>query len=252
MFLVAIVLPSYAQNSIGVSPLGVNHPLPSFGFEFGVGQNSQSGTYFKNYTGGTGTGWSGSLFLELPITNDVDIGLKAGYERKNITSSFTENESGTIVTNSQVDTSVQIPVNSAGMVTASFIHLEPLVQYQILHSNFFVQLGMGISSIASSNRSQTKTIANNSITLSNGTTINNLDFTNGSNAESVQNREIPGESGLRGSGIVTAGYNIIWENPAFYQMLTYEYPFSNIGSENSSNWRISTIYGSIAMKFNLQ
>ena len=252
MFLVAIVLPSYAQNSIGVPPSVVNHPLPSFGFEFGVGQNSQQGSFYSGFTGGTGSGWSGSLFFELPITNDFDIGLKAGYDRKNITSSFSENESGTIVTNSQVDTSVQIPVNRAGMVTASFIRFEPFVQYQILHSNFFVQLGMGISSITSSNISQTKTIANNSITLPNGTTINNLDFTNGSNAESVQNGEIPGESGLRGSGIVTAGYNIIIGKSSLLPMLTYEYPFSNIGSENSSNWRISTIYGSIAMKFNLQ
>jgi hypothetical protein len=256
LFVIAYNEAGFAQNSIGVPPLVVEHPSPAFGFEFGEGHNSQSGTMEcdcgTTFTGGNGTGWFASAFFELPIGNDFNIGLKAGYDRENVSTSTPTNDIVTvhIPNNYQPDTTI-LAVNRNTTLNLAFFHFEPFIQYQILHTDFFIQLGAGISILSSNQFSETRTLGSNSITLSNGTTINNLTFMNGSNTETIQGGSIGGIMSPQFSGLFSAGYNFRFGIVSIAPMVNYDYPFSTNSSSNGNNWKISTISGSIAMKFNL-
>jgi hypothetical protein len=250
LLLLSYSLPSFAQTSIGVPPLTIQHPQPSIGFEFGVGQNSQSGT--SSFSSGKGTGWSGAAFFELPIGNDFNVGVKAGYARENTSTTTPGNEIVVVENpnNYQTET-VNASVNRIAIFNISFFHFDPFIQYQILHSDFFIQVGAGISDLTSSQLSQMRTMASNSITLSDGTTINNPTFTNGARSETIQNGSISDIVNPQTSGLLSAGYNFRFGIISIAPMVNYDYPFSTNSSSNGNNWKISTISGSIAMKFNL-
>jgi hypothetical protein len=249
LLLLSHTLPSFAQTSVGVSPLVVEHTQPSIGFEFGVGQNSQSGT--SSFSDGKGTGWSGSAFFELPVGNDFNVGMKAGYDRENTSSTTPENET-VVLRTSDGTQAANISDNRIAVLNISFLHFAPFIQYQVLHSDFFVQAGAGISVLLSSNITQTRQLPSNStVTFSNGQTINNLTFTNGTTSESIQNGSIAAITNPQFSGQLSAGYNFRFGMVSIAPMVNYDYPFSSNSNPNGSNWKISTISGSIAMKFNL-
>jgi hypothetical protein len=249
--------PSFAQNSVGAPPLVVEHPQPSFGFEVGVGQNTQQGTMTcdcgSSFTGGKGTGWSGSGFYELPVAQDFFAGIKVGFVRENTSTTVPSNDEVIVVQSNsgQLDTAA-IQDNRVASVTLSFLRFAPYIQYQILHSGFFVQAGVGISVLLSSNFTQTRQLPSNSvITFSNGQTYNNLTFTNGTTSETIQSGSFGDITNPQFSGLLSAGYDFRFGVVSIAPIVNYDYPFSTNSSPNGSNWKISTISGSIAMKFNL-
>jgi hypothetical protein len=260
LLLIAYNKSCIAQSSVGVPPLVIEHPRPSFGFEAGVGQNSQSGTMEcecgSTFTGGKGNGWSASGFFELPVGNDFNVGLKAGYDRENTSTTTPANEVVIImIPNSNNSETTTLPVNQNATLNIAFFHFDPFIQYQVLHSDFFVQLGAGISILSSSQFSQTRTMTSNSANMG-GTTNNSVTFANGSTTEAIEGGSIGGITSPQFSGIISAGYNFRFGMTSIAPMLNYDYPFSINSSPTTSfpggnNWKISTISGSIAMKFNL-
>jgi len=110
-------------------------PGPSIGIEGGLGQYTQVGWMVSSYghlsPNGNGTGFTGSLFFDLPISRDFYAGLKAGLDF--------------------VNTPPRTPPGfdiSTGVVDAeklTLLKFEPYIQYQILHSSLFIQGGVGIS-----------------------------------------------------------------------------------------------------------
>jgi hypothetical protein len=250
LLLLSYTLPSFAQPSVGVRPLTIEHPQPSFGFELGVGQNSLSGT--SSFSGGKGTGWSGSTFFELPIGNDFNVGLNAGYDRENTSTTTPENENIVVVipNNNQAETA-NVSDNRIAVFNISFFHFDPFIQYQVLHSDFFIQVGAGISVLSSNQLTQTRELTNRTITLANGTTTNNVTFANGTTSETIQDGSIAGITNPQFSGLLSAGYNFRFGMVSIAPMINYDYPFTTNTSPNGNNWKISTISSSIAMKFNL-
>jgi hypothetical protein len=253
--LLSYALPSLAQTSVGVPPLVIDHPQPSFGFEFGVGQNTQLGTMTcdcgSSFTGGKGTGWSGSAFYELPVAQDFFAGIKVGFVRENTSITVPSNDIVVVglPNSSQLDTTA-VQDNRVASVTLSFLRFAPYIQYQILHSGFFVQVGAGISVLLSSNFTQTRQLTGNSVTF-NGQTYNNLTFLNGTTSETIQSGSFGSIANPQFSGLLSAGYNFRFGIVSVAPMVNYDYPFSTNNSPNETNWKISTISGSIGMKFNL-
>ncbi len=154
--------------------VGVLKPPPaqgrSFGIDFGLSRNTQQGSFScpcgAMFASGSGNGFSGSMYFELPAGSDLSVGLKAGFDQKSTTNTQLTSEN-VIIETPQGDTSpVSLSVNRVGTVTLSFLQLEPFAQYQVLHTNFFVQLGAGVSMLASSSLSQKREMTSGSITLS--------------------------------------------------------------------------------------
>jgi hypothetical protein len=239
-------LASFAQTSVGVPPLIGEHPQPAFGFEVGVGQNSQSGTMEcdcgTTFTGGSGTGWSSSAFYELPIGNDFNVGIKAGFNREN-TSTITPSTEVVVarLSGSSQDTTLPIQGSRTGSVTLTILQFEPFAQYQILNSNFFLQVGAGISVLLRNDFTQTRQLSSNSP----------YSFTNGTKSEAIQGGNIGGITSPQFSGLLSAGYNFRFGTISIAPMVNYDYPFSTNSSAGGNNWKISTVSGLIAMKFNL-
>ena len=157
--LVSYTLPAVAQTeaprSVGVPPVVHEQPLgfgqSMFGVEFGVGQNMQLGTFTcpcgEAFNGGKGNGWDVSAFFELPIIPDFFAGFKAGLDRKNTRSSYPTTENVIIETSSGDTSPVTLPIHLTGSLTLTLLSFEPFIQYQILSTNFFVQVGAGISAL---------------------------------------------------------------------------------------------------------
>lgn len=241
-------------QGIGVEPTKPEvTPSPRFGIEFGIGQDEQHGSFLcpcgDEFSGGTGRGFSGSAFFELPIGLDFFAGLSAGFDQKHTTTSRPENEIVIVESGSgNLDTAI-LPINRTGTVTLSLVRFEPFIQYQILRSNFFVQVGAGVSVVTSSNLLQTRAMTSSSITLPDGSQINNLTFANGNRSENIQDGAIDGINTLEFSALLSAGYTFVFAKSFLAPMVTYDYPFSNIGSQNSSDWKISSLYASLALGF---
>ncbi len=241
--LVSNVLPGLAQTSVGIPPLIVQHPQPLMGFEFGVGQNSQSGTMMCNcgstFNNGKGTGWSGSVFFQLPVGNDFNVGMKAGYDRENTSTTTAENEVA-VVESADSNQAVNLSDSRIASVNISFLQFDPFIQYQVLHSDFFVQLGAGVSVPLSSNLTQTRQLPSNSP----------YTFPTGTNSETIESGSFGGITTPQFSGLLSAGYNFHVGAIVFAPAVAYNYPFSTNNSVNGNNWKISTIAGSVALKFN--
>ncbi len=237
---------SVAQNSIGVPPLGDHHPVPSFGFEFGVGQNSRSGTMVcvcgSAFSGGKGTGLSGSAFFELPAGNDLNIGLKTGYVRENTLTTTPTNEIVVVHhSGAPQDTALLLQESTTGALLLTFLQFEPFVQYRLFKSNFFVQVGAGISVLLSNDLTETRQLPITSSYL----------FGNGTNSETIQGGHVAEITNPQFSGLLSAGYNFRFGIATIAPIVTYNYPFSTGSNQNGNDWKISTIYGSLALKFNL-
>ncbi len=255
-------LPAVAQtgapNSTGVppvvpkQPLGVEHSI--IGIQFGVGQNSQEGTFMCDcgavFNGGKGMGWSESAFFEFPFAPDLFTGIKVGLDHKYTTTTSAVNELVEVVPpdGPKIDT-VMLPTNRTGNLTMTLLSFKPFIQYQVLHSNFFVQVGAGISALTSSNFTQTRTMTTSSVTLPDGTTINNLTYPDGSRSDEIQYGALSNATSVLFSGRFSAGYNFIAGRMRLAPMVTYDYPFSKV--QSGENWKVASFYGSLALGFQL-
>jgi hypothetical protein len=131
-----IALTASAQDggvgSVKLTPL----PGPSIGIEGGLAQYIQNATIVctcgTSFSGNKGNELSGSIFSDLPISQNFDIGIKVGLDHVN----------------------TALNANDAS-VKLTLLKFEPYIQYQILRSPFFVQSGLGISNVISNSITQT-------------------------------------------------------------------------------------------------
>jgi hypothetical protein len=67
----------------------------------------------------------------------------------------------------------------------------------------------------------------------------------------VEDGEIPNVKKLRVSALMSAGWNIgIW-GFVIAPMVTYDLPLTTIRDQNADGWKISSLYGSVAIRFEL-
>ncbi len=245
---------SYAQHSVGV-PKPKTGPIA--GIELSLAKHTQQGTYGcdcgAQFSGGTGSSFSGSAFLELPVIPDVFAGLKMGLDQKNVSSSYLINELVMVVapgSEESPDTTSML-INRTGTMSLSSFRFEPFVQYQVFSSSLFIQLGAGISIVTASNFTQTRELKTTSLLLPDGTRLNNMTFTNGTRFEEVENGAISGLNNPEFSGLVSAGYNFNIGRSQLSPVVTYEYPFSTISPKYSGAWKISSLYGALDLAVRL-
>ncbi|SRR5581483_11388606 len=235
---------------------GPGAPPPMAGVEVGFGNHTEQGQIDcncgANFTGGTGTGLLGSIFFELPLDYEWAIGLKGGIDFKNLSTSATVYENVVVLPpdQSQTDT-FPMYVTRNGKVKATYLNLAPYAQYQFFRMGPFLQAGIDVGFLLASSLTQSRQLITTSATLSNGTTVDNLTFTNGTLSEDVPQTST-GFTGLRLGVLLSAGYNIqVSERSVFAPLLTYDFPITTSGNTGGSAWKIGSLYGSVELKFKL-
>ncbi|MDP4242018.1 MAG: hypothetical protein Q8921_04685 [Bacteroidota bacterium] len=221
------------------------------GLEFGIGRHMQSGA-IKDSCGcipgnGTGTGFTGALFFEMPMFSGVRAGMKARLDYKKTSSSGIFQDS---VVFQSPDNAGRIPIEHTLDVSAGYLTLSPYLGYKLPGLGLFFQLGASVSDLVSSELTETRAITTSTVTM-NGTTYNNISLPDGSRKETTANGDIADASQLRVAAFISAGYEIPISRSILAPMITYDAPLTNVRSLNASGWKISSVYGTIALKFGL-
>lgn len=196
---------------------------PSIGIEGGLGQYTQVGWMVTpsghRSPNGNGTGFTGSLFFDLPISRDFFVGLKAGLDF--------------------VNTPPRTPPGfdiSSGVVESeklTLLKFEPYIQYQIVHSPVFIQVGVGISDPLSIGLTEVVPFH----TSSNGVTSETFQGTNNNKS-------------LLFSGLISLGYNFNVSSFTIAPIVTYDH-FINVNQINDYNWNFNSFKYALGVKYNL-
>ena len=214
----------------------------SSGIEAGVAQNTQQGTLTcscgSHYSGGDGIGWEFNGFVQLPVSRNFSLGLKTGFDRKVIKSGIGERSIDTMVYNSGGrDTVIEIDDNVSYQVSESFFRFQPFIQNNI--GNLFIQVGAGVAVLLSNNYSELRQLKY---------APSNLTFTNGTTTETVGSGTLDDLNTWQLSAFGSIGYTFSFGAIGMAPEVTYEVPISN-ASSFSTTWKISSIYGGIAIIF---
>jgi hypothetical protein len=236
---------------------GPGAPPPMVGIEIGLGQHTEQGNLAcdcgANFSGGTGTGLLGNLLFELPLDYDWAIGVKAGIDFKNFSTTGIVNDVVIVepANTSQYDT-VSMNISRVGTIKATYLSFAPYVQYQFFRMGPFVQAGVDFGILIANNLTQDRQLIQNYVTPAGQPTIYNLTFTNGTNEEVIQNGTQTAVNTLRIGLLLSAGYNIaVSERSVFAPLLTYDFPVTSTGNTTLSNWKIGSLYFSGELKFRL-
>ncbi len=257
----AIVLLSVTVASVGNAQM--KRPADEdqsfkFGIEAGNGWHKQLGEFSGPCgcaleEGATGSGFVGSLLVELPSVSSFTFGLKAGIDYKNATGSRQQAESVVIINPSTIDTGyvlAGIPIAEVGTYKLTYLFAAPYVQYRIISEGAFIQIGPSLSILAASHFVQTREMP---ATVSvQGQTIYNPRFGNsGTSSEVVEDGAIPNVSSLRVSALLSTGWNIPLWGITLAPMVTYDLPLTTVRDQNASGWKVSSLYATVALKFGL-
>jgi hypothetical protein len=236
---------------------GPGAPPPMVGIEIGLGQHTEQGNLAcdcgANFSGGTGTGLLGNLLFELPLDYDWAIGVKAGIDFKNFSTTGVVNDVVIVepANSSQYDT-VSMNISRVGTIKATYLSFAPYVQYQFFRMGPFVQAGVDFGILIANNLTQDRQLIQNYVTPAGQPTIYNLTFTNGTNEEVIQDGTQTAVNTLRIGLLLSAGYNIaVSERSVFAPLLTYDFPVTSTGNTTLSNWKIGSLYFSGELKFRL-
>jgi hypothetical protein len=243
---------------------GPGAPPPMVGVELGFGNHQQQGMFQAackcEFDQGTGTGFMGSLMFELPLSYEWVVGFKGGIDFKNTTGTVAVNDVATIQfqKNDSVATGV-IGFNRIGVNKITYLSLTPFVQYQFFRLGPFVQVGVDVELAMSSHFTHTRELTTSNVTEydANGNvvgTLNNVRFTNGTMDETLQDGTITDLNSLQLGALLTVGYDIsLNERSVVAPMISYEFPFTlmRANGDLANNWKISTLYASIGLKYKL-
>jgi hypothetical protein len=225
--------------------------------ELALGKHSQQGTFKADcgctFENGDGTGFMGAAFFELPFDYQWAIGIKAGIDFKNTSSTVSLTESAIIQgsVSGTADTVAQMPLNRISTVSMTFLNFQPYVQYQFFRMGPFVQAGLQAGFLMANHFTQQRELTQTSITI-NGKTSNNLRFQNGTIDETINDSTIADVNKLRLGLVFSAGYNIqISERSVLAPLLTYDFPLTAVRSTNASGWKLGSLYASAELKFRL-
>ncbi|MDP4286920.1 MAG: hypothetical protein Q8922_03200 [Bacteroidota bacterium] len=226
------------------------------GFEFGVGRDTQSGEVDAacgcSFADGSGTGFRGAVSYEAPLFFGIRGGVKSGLEFKRTHGSIAITEPAIIqASGSGTDTVMQMPINRVLDVSITYITFMPYLSYFIPGIPLFLQLGTTVSDLQSSTFKETRQLATTSLTV-NGHTIPDMRFQNGATTETLSDGPIQDANKLRVAAQMSIGYYVVDVfGFGVAPMVTYDLPLSTVRDVTATNWKISSIYGTVMLKFGL-
>ena len=241
---------------------GPGAPPPMIGIELGLGSHMQSGTFQAicqcEFASGSGNGFLGGLLFELPVSYEWTFGFGIKFDFKNFTTSRVIHDTA-VITYVEKDSIASGPFGFTriGSVKETFLVLAPFIRYEFFRNGPFVQAGPGIGFLLSSNFTHTRELNSSTITLDNGQVITNVRFENGTRSETLESGKIINAATARISALVTAGWDIpVGDNAVIAPMITYDFPFTTVrpnfvGINGAADWKISTLYFSIGLKYKL-
>ena len=239
---------------VGMSPA----VRAQIGFEFGVGHDTQIGDVNTacgcTFPDGSGTGFMSAVSYEVPLFIGIRGGVKTGIEVKKTQGSVSVMESAIIqgAQSGLIDTVAQVPMKRTLDVSLTYATVTTYMSYTIPGIGLFVQVGTAVSDLRSSTFTQKRELASTSYSVG-GHTLNNMRFQNGSSAETVEDGPVPNANTLRVAAMFSTGYEIDLVPLGFgiAAMVTYDTPLTTVQSTSGSNWMISSLYGTVAVKFGL-
>jgi hypothetical protein len=242
---------------------GPGAPPPMAGIQVGIGQHAQQGTFQGNcdctFENGTGAGFLGMGLFELPLDYEWAVGIMIGPDFKKFSTTTVVSEVGVVnyIKNNQnvVDSTSFLKLDRTSNVKTTYLAFLPYVQYQFFRMGPFLQGGLNVGYLMSSNYTQTRDLIDDKLTLPgpNGATVENLRFSNGTKSETLQNEDpIAGVNKIRLAVVISAGYNLaVSERSVFSPLLSYDFPLTTIRNEKAANWKIGSLYASAVLKFKL-
>lgn len=242
---------------------GPGAPPPMIGVELGLGAHQQQGTYQAichcQFEGGSATGFLGGLLFELPLNYEWTIGLGAKLDFKGLNNTSLVGDTASLRLEGKQDSvlSGTVYLQRTGSVRETFLTLAPFVRYEFYRNGPFVQAGPGISFLLSSNFKHVRELLGSTLTLvdnaGNSAKYNNIHFENGTNTEELENHTIDNVKTLRLGLLLTVGYDIpVGDNSVIAPMLTYDLPLTTVRDNIlSKDWKISTIFFSVGLKYKL-
>jgi hypothetical protein len=246
-------LPGFAQT--GSPPISGSANSAYFGLEVGYGLHTEEGSFVCNcgnvFEDGEGKGFIASAFYEMELSRNFSAGLKVGFDFKNTTSTSTLFDTVIVQpggSKSNPDTAA-MSVQRTGVLNFTLLRFAPYLQYQVLNTELFVQIGTGISYVMSNKLTQSRSLIGDSVNLADGSTIHNLTFTNGTRSEAFEEAAIPNVPSILFSAIVSAGFGFGFGDFVISPIVTYDLPLSNY--QTNYNMKISSLYGSVGLKFKL-
>jgi hypothetical protein len=235
---------------------------PMFSIEAGFGQHVQGGTFDCDcgvtFSGQSANGFLANLMYELPLDYSWVIGLKGGIDFKGLKGSQLKNED-LVVTFADRGDSLTIregmSVERTDVVDLTYVGFTPFIKYQFSRVGPFVQMGPNIQFLVSSHILHRRELIA-PYTIDRGKPgepdLVPIKFNNGERFEILQDEELTTANGTRISLQVTGGWDFeLSEHSLISPMITYELPFTTVRDDLADNWKITSLYGSVAMKFRL-
>jgi hypothetical protein len=137
-------------------------------------------------------------------------------------------------------------------VKMTYLTVAPFVQYQFFRLGPFIQAGLGVSFLLSNHFTHQRELITTSVKLPDGSTVPNVRFENGTMDEILQDGPITNVNSLRLGALLGVGYDIsLSDRAVIAPMFTYDLPLNVIRSTLATNWKISSLFGSIELKYKL-
>jgi hypothetical protein len=247
---------------------GPGAPPPMIGVELGLGLHQQMGTFQAScnceFDNGSGSGFLAGLLFELPIDYEWTIGLGAKFDFKKYTQTTMVVDEATVTFNNGNNVeSGTLLMERDGSVKETFLTLAPFVRYELARNGPFVQIGPGVGFLIASDFTHNRVLTNTTITIYDSATQKSSQFTgvrfqNGTRQETLQTGKIVNAATTRISALATVGWNLsIDERAVIAPMITYDFPFTKVrpdspGGDGASNWKISSLYFSVGLKYKLE
>jgi hypothetical protein len=230
---------------------------PMFSIEGAFGQHVQSGSYDCDcgitFTGQSANGFLANLMYELPIDYSWVIGLKAGIDFKGLKGDELKNEKLVITWRPQGDSlSVKnSTTDRTAKVDLTYVGFTPFLKYQFARVGPFVQAGPNIQFLVSSHILHQRELLSGTVTDDQGKEYP-WRFNNNERFEVLQDEELTTANGMRMSIQLTGGWDFeLSDHSLIAPMVTYEFPLTTVRDDLANDWKITSIYGSVAIKFRI-
>jgi hypothetical protein len=234
---------------------------PMFSIEGGFGQHVQSGTFDcdcgATFEGQSANGFLANLMYELPLDYSWVIGLKGGIDFKGLKGSQVKNETVVVTVAPKDDTLLirNVNIDRTDKVDLTYLGFSPFIKYQFSRVGPFVQVGPNIQFLVSSHILHQRELISPFL-VNVGTPENPemipIKFNNGERTETLQDEELTTANGTRISLQITGGWEFeLSEHSLIAPMVTYEMPFTTVRDDLANDWKINSIFGSVAIKFRL-
>lgn len=230
---------------------------PMFSIEAGFGQHVQGGSFDcdcgATFSGQSANGFLANLMYELPLDYTWVLGLKGGIDFKGLKGSTLKQED-IVVTFADRQDSLTVrnaTLDRTDVVDLTYVGFSPFLKYQFSRVGPYVQLGPNIQFLVSSHILHRRELLAPFTIEREGQQIP-IKFNNGERFEILQDEELTTANGTRISLQVTGGWDFeLSEHSLISPMITYELPFTTVRDDLADNWKITSLYGSVAIKFRM-